>query len=300
MDRRTKVVRKLAKVQKNLTKVRADYNKAVFGDADAIGFGKSSLRALSAQLDLLQVGQGRVWNGGAVAAADGEWTFTFPNAVPEGGENQLATLEEIEVHVFSEQPLQVKTSEGPAQVSIPVGYVGKFRIVEATREAFLLEGVRVINIEEASSPSGAWTVFEKMPLDRRGSFKQALAAINPEADVENISIGDFRQILESQFFPADNFPFDADSIEYEQLIDRYAFDGRSLGQIEKWVEGQINSGNRKSGAFQPPPEEVHVKYRFNKESKEFTVDADGNLDTDGAFTPGKRRSHHRFADSCWL
>jgi hypothetical protein len=285
LHKRTKAVKKLSTIEKRLDKVHADYNKAVFGDADAIGFGKSSLRALSAQLDLLQVGRGRVWNGGKVAAADGEWTFTFPTAVPAGGENQLASLQEIEVHVFKEEARQIKVSSGPTQISIPVGYVGKFRIVEATLEGFLLEPVRIIDTTESSQPTGTWTVFEKMPLDRRGSFKDALSAINPEADIENISIGDFRRILETQFFPADNFPFDADSAEYEKLIDRYAFDGRSLGQIEKWVEAQINSGNRKSGAFQPPPEEVHVKYRFNKESQEYTVDADGNLDTDGAFTP---------------
>ena len=285
LHRRTKAVKKLSKVEKNLTRVRADYNKAVFGDADAIGFGKSSLRALSAQLELLRVGRGRVWNGGTVVEADGEWTFTFPTAVPAGAENQMKSLQDIEVHVFSEEARQIKISSGPAQISIPVGYVGKFRIVEATLEAFLLEEVRIINTEEASQPTGAWTVFEKMPLDRRGSFKDALAALNPEADVENISIGDFRQILETQFLPADNFPFDADSAEYERLIDQYAFDGQSLGQIGKWVEGQINSGNRKSGAFQPLPEEVHVKYRFNKESKEFTVDANGEVKDSGAFTP---------------
>ena len=293
LHQRSKAVKKLSTAEKKLTRVRADYNKAVFGDADAIGFGKSSLRALSAQLDLLRVGRGRVWSGGTVVAADGEWTFTFPTAVPAGGENQMRGLQEVEVHVFREEPRQIKISTGPAQVSIPVGYVGKFRIVpfpkdapaDAVLKAFLLEPVRIINAEEAAQPTGTWTVFEKMPLDRRGSFKDAMAAVNPDFDIENISIGDFRRILETQFFPADNFPFDADSAEYEQLIDQYAFDGQSLGQIEKWVEGQINSGNRKSGAFQPPPEEVHVKYRFNKESKEFAVDADGNLNTDGAFTP---------------
>ncbi len=285
LHKRTKAVTKLNKIEQQLEKTRDDYNKAVFGDADAIGFGKKSLRALSAQLDLLQVGRGRVWNGGKVVSGDGAWTYTFADAVPEGGENQLSTLEEIEVHVFSEQARTFKTSAGDAQVVIPVNYVGKFRITEATREAFQLEPVRIVNPEEAAQPTATWSVFEKMPLDRRGSFKDALAAINPDFNVNEMAIGDFRRILETQFLPADNFPFDADSIEYEKLIDRYAFDGRSLGQIEKWVESQINSGNRKSGAFQPRPEEVHIKYRFNKESGEYTVDADGNLDTDGAFTP---------------
>ena len=285
LHKRSKQVKNLATKEKNLTRVRADYNKAVFGDADAIGFGKSSLRALSAQLDLLRVGRGRAWSGGTVVEADGAWTFTFPKAVPDGGLAQMESLQGIEVHVFSEQALQVKTSDGPKPASIPVGYVGKFRILEVAVQSFVLEPVRIIDTEEASQPTSTWTVFEKMPLDRRGSFKDAMAAINPEFDVENISIGDFRKILETQFLPAENFPFDADSAEYEKLIDQYAFDGQSLGQIEKWVESQTNSGNRKSGAFQPLPEEVQVKYRFNKESKEFAVDADGKPGEDGAFTP---------------
>ena len=107
LHRRSKAVKKLSAIEKRLDKVRADYNTAVFGGADAIGFGKSSLRALSAQLDLLQVGRGRVWNGGQVVAADGQWTFNFPKAVPEGGENQLKILLEVEVHVFKEEALSL-------------------------------------------------------------------------------------------------------------------------------------------------------------------------------------------------
>jgi len=98
-----------------------------------------------------------------------------------------------------------------------------------------------------------------------------------------MSIDQFREILTTQFFPAENLPFEADSAAYERLIDSYAFDGLSLGKIQNWVEA--NQGARKSGPFQPRPEEVHVKYRFNKASKEYTVDAEGNLDADGPFTP---------------
>ena len=283
--KRSKAVKKLNTIETKTVAIRKDYNDAVFGDANSIGFGKNSLRAKTAELDLLLVGRGRVWNGGTATAAEGEWTYAFPSPVPPGSEDQLKLLEGMEVNVFSERPLTVTTSEGPKPSVIPVGYIGKFRIVEAKNEGFILEAVRIINREEATNPTSTWTIFEKMPLDRRGSFKQALAAINPDADFEKMSISDFRRVLETQFFPADNFPFEADSVQYEKLIDRYAFDGRSLGQIDEWVESQSNSGNRKSGAFQPLPEEVQVKYRFNKESREYTVDATGSLDTDGAFTP---------------
>ena len=285
LHQRSKQVSKLSKVQSDLTRVTNDYNKVVFGSADDIGYGKTSLRALSAKLALLQVGSGRVWKQGRVTQADGEWSFTFPNAAPEGSENQMALLKDIEVHVFSDRPFQVKTSQGPTQIVVPVGYVGKFRIIESNLQGFLLDPLRVINQQEAGQPTSTWTVFEKMPIDHRGSFKDALTALNPDVDLEALTISQFRQVLQTNFFPADRFPFDADSAEYERLIDRYAFDGRSLGQIEKWVEGQISSGNRKSGTFQPLPEEVHVRYRFNKDSEEYTVDADGELDTDGAFTP---------------
>ncbi len=275
--KRSKAVKALSDIQKKHATASAQLNEAIYGKASDIGYGENSLRGVSNKLNLELMGRGRVWSGGNVAGAEeGLWNFKFGSAVPEGDDNQLALLKQIEVQVFRDQIIN--------QRAYPVSYIGEFRINEATRDGFVLEGLQVVDQAEAASPTSTWSIYEKMPLDRRGAFKDSIAALAKEGmDVDEMSIDQFRQILQTQFFPAEKVPFDVESAEYERLIDSYAFDGVSLGKIQNWIEA--NQGSRKTGAFQPRPEEVHVRYRFNKASKEYTVDAEGNLETDGPFTP---------------
>jgi len=275
--KRSKAVKSLSNAVKQHDTVSKQLNVAIYGKASDIGYGENSLRGVSNKLNLELMGRGRVWSGGNVAAAgEGLWNFKFASPVPEGEDEQLAQLKQIEVQVFRDQVIN--------QRAYPVSYIGEFRINEATGEGFTLQGLQIVDSGEAASPTSTWSIYEKMPLDRRGAFKAAIAALAKNGiNVDEMSIDQFRQILQTQFFPAEKVPFDVESAEYERLIDSYAFDGVSLGKIQNWVEA--NQGTRKTGAFQPRPEEVHVKYRFNKASKEYTVDAEGNLETDGPFTP---------------
>ena len=275
--KRSKAVRAYNDIVEKHEKAKSALNVAINGKASDIGYGENSLRGVSNKLNLELMGRGRVWSGGNVAVAgEGLWEFKFPNAVPEGEDNQLAQLKQIEVQVFRDQVIN--------QRAYPVSYIGEFRINDATREGFVLQGLQIVDTAEAASPTSTWSIYEKMPLDRRGAFKEAIAALSKEdANVDEMSIDQFRQILQTQFFPAEKVPFDVESPQYERLIDSYAFDGISLGKIQNWIDE--NQGARKTGAFQPRPEEVHVKYRFNKASREYTVDAEGNLETDGPFTP---------------
>ncbi len=279
--KRSKAVKALIDIEKKHASASAQLNEAIYGKPSDIGYGENSLRGVSNKLNLELMGRGRVWSGGNVAAAGaGLWDFKFANPVPEGEDNQLALLAGIEVQVFRDQVIN--------QRAYPVSYIGGFRISgeegkEPSREGFVLRGLQIVDKAEAASPTSTWSIYEKMPLDRRGAFKGAIAALAKEGmNVDEMSIDQFRQILQTQFFPAEKVPFDVESAEYERLIDRYAFDGVSLGKIQNWVEA--NQGARKTGAFQPRPEEVHVRYRFNKASKEYTVDAEGNLNADGPFT----------------
>lgn len=275
--KRSKAVTAYNKIVNDHAKASEQLNVAIYGKPSDIGYGENSLRGVSNKLNLELMGRGRVWSGGTVASGgENLWNFKFASPVPEGEDNQLAQLKQIEVQVFRDQVINGR--------AYPVSYVGEFRINDATREGFVLQGLQIVDAGEAASPTSTWSIYEKMPLDRRGAFKDAIAAMAKEGmNVDEMSIDQFREILKTQFFPAEKVPFDADSADYERLIDSYAFDGMSLGKIQNWVEA--NQGSRKSGPFQPRPEEVHVKYRFNKASKEYTVDAEGNLETDGPFTP---------------
>ena len=275
--KRSKVVSKYNKIVKDHATAEEQLNVAIFGKPSDIGYGEKSLRGVSNKLNLELMGRGRVWSGGTVSKeGEGTWNFKFPAAVPEGEDNQLIQLKQIEVQVFRDQVINGR--------AYPVSYIGKFRVKDATPEGFALQDLQVADTAEAASPTSTWSIYEKMPLDRRGAFKEAIAAVSKEKiNIDEMSIDQFRQILMQQFFPADKVPFPVDSAQYERLIDSYAFDGKSLGKIENWVDA--NAASRKSGPFQPRPEEVQVKYRFNKASKEYTVDADGSLATDGPFTP---------------
>ena len=274
--KRSKAVIKYNKIVKQHADASEQLNVAIFGKPSDIGYGENSLRGVSNKLNLELMGRGRVWSGGTVSKDGETWKFKFPAAVPEGEGNQLAQLKQFEVQVFRDQVINGR--------AYPVSYIGKFRVNDATREGFVLQDLQVADTAEAASPTSTWSIYEKMPLDRRGAFKEAIAAVAKEKmNIDEMSIDQFRQVLTQEFFPADKVPFPVDSAQYERLIDSYAFDGQSLGKIENWVDA--NAGSRKSGPFQPRPEEVQVKYRFNKASREYTVDADGNLETDGPFTP---------------
>jgi len=169
---------------------------------------------------------------------------------------------------------------------------------------FWLSPVALAEPSEFAQPSGNWTLFEKMPLDRRGSFKQAAVALlkdkpnntakvtallenleEVKSDNADLDISLFRELLTSTYLPANLLGMEEDSREYEQLIDMYAFDGISINKIQDWIDS--NSNGRKTAQFEPPPEEVFILYEFNSESKKpYTVDANsGSVETDGLFTP---------------
>jgi len=182
----------------------------------------------------------------------------------------------------------------------PALYIGSVRVESETGDNVTLAPVALAEPDEFDQPTGSWTLFEKMPLDRRGSFKQAAVALlkdkrnnppNVTALLENLQDENadldltlFRELLTTDYLPADLIGLDPDSREYEQLIDMYTFDGISLGKIQNWIDK--NSAGRKTLQFEPPPEEVFIRYKFDKKSsKPYPVDANGSVETDGLFTP---------------
>jgi hypothetical protein len=154
----------------------------------------------------------------------------------------------------------------------------------------------VADTQEYSAPSSTWTLFEKMPADRRDAFRRVVGipedAFSLDKSSEDVqkTVTEFREKLINEYLPASILGIDTNDAKqaarYESLIDRYSFDGVTLGQIETWIESQ--GENRINTRFDPLPEEVFVVYKFNKKSNRvYQVDAAGNLNlsTDGAFTP---------------
>ncbi|MFK7766870.1 MAG: hypothetical protein AB8B55_06580 [Mariniblastus sp.] len=288
---RTTAVKKYQAAVEKLEKDTASADQMVYGDRDSITYDPGSLRYIVEKLNRQLAGRGRTWAGGTVAVDGEDRVFTFPS--PRAADAQ--SLKEVVLHAFVERQAL------PGIPSLPAVYVGSVRVSAESPENLKLQPVALAAEQLFRQPpeGNTWTLFEKMPLDRRGSFKDAtiaLAEINPEAPDqlrtfaeqlskgnEDLDLSEFRKVITTNFLPAQLVGLPADSKEYEQLIDRYVFDGQSLGRIQNWIDA--NSASRKNNSFEPPPEEVFFRYRFDKKStKAFQVDATGNIETDGLFT----------------
>jgi hypothetical protein len=243
---------------------------AINGEANSVEYDPESLQGANQLLNLAMLGRGRVWSGGAMTIEDPVRVFTFPEALP-AIQNPNQSLEDVELFAFLEG-----TIEGQVY---PVSFIGKVRVTEQSPESLKLEDVFISNPREFLTPSGQWALFEKMPIDRHGSFR----AVENMTDDETFDISQFRQILMTKYLTPQLVNLAADSAEYEKLIDRFAFDGLSMGTIENWL---VTQPNRISSRFEPLPEELMVKFEFKgKSNRSYPVDFDGSLDTDGPFTP---------------
>ena len=281
-------------------KKEAKLEKIISGDPLSIKYGKGSLRDSNNRLTLALTGRGHVWLGGTVsktASADGEQqhTFTFKNE--RNLENEASLVGAI-LYAFSENN------------GIPANYIGSVSVEGESKTEFTLKPVDLVDSQRFENPQKPWTLFEKMPQDQHGIFKEALISkINSEAgdndsdvakfvksleeskeinkEFAEIDIAEFTQILKRDLLPANQIGYAADSLEYEQLIDSYAFDGQSIGKIEKYVE---NTPGRKSTKFDPPPEKSFIKFSFTEDSDiAVRTDAEenvGSLENDGFYTPG--------------
>lgn len=292
-SKRTKQVKALAKALDDAAKAELKADEAIIGPVSALVYQEGTLRATSEELSRVMAGRGRVWPLGQVTADPNnpqQRVFQFSEIRADGPD--IAPLQDVVLFAFVET--QVNGQLYPSR------YIGSVRVTSETDEQVVIEPVALADEAQFAQPTSSWTLFEKMPLDRRGIFKDAIANLVGENDspelkafaaslkdeTKELDITQFRQLLMGfpSFLPAEAMGYQPDSVEYEKLIDRYAFDGLSLGKIQNWIDQ--NSGSRKSLRFEPLPEEVFVKYRFNKKSsKGYKVDAAGSVETDGLFTP---------------
>lgn len=256
------------------------------GDRLSAVYDKGSLRQLDEAKTRLMYGTGRVWPAGQVAVDGENRVFTFSS--PRPGSDSVGSLQDIVLFAFLDMG------------SRPARYVGSVRVTQDTPQSLKIEEVALADPNEFGQPSGTWTLFEKMPQDRHGIFKRAIIsaiesdptapqtnkefAENLAGPIADLDISLYRDVLESNYLKADQIGYDPESVEYEQLIDSYAFDGLNMGTIQNWINA--NSTNRKSLRFEPVPAEVFFVYRFNLDATNpVQVDTVGSLENDGLFSP---------------
>ncbi len=274
--------------EKLLEKNQEDARLAVYGPTDAKGYDRGSLRGIAHESNLENTGQGRVWSGGTVAAAGTDRTFQFPAPRPDDPAEQVP-LKDVLLYAFSDGMIDGQP--------FPQTYIGTVMVKAESPANATLTPIFIADRLQWEQPTTTWSLFEKMPMDRHHTFQMGIIAeadSNPAASEavknlaqsirdEKMEIGPYREFLKARYLTPERMNLDPASPEYEALIDRYAFDGMSLGKIQKWIEA--NQANRINNRFQPPPEETFIEYRFKKDSKNtHKVNADGSIEADGQFT----------------
>ena len=297
---RTADMAEVEKHQKAFDKATKEADFLIKGDPKSPTYDPGCLRAISGELTRELAGRGRVWSNGEVTADGKNRVFAFADARSDVVERPLV---DVVVFAFLDRPVGGQ--------NYPALYIGAVRVESETGANVTLSPLALAEPGEFAQPSGNWTLFEKMPLDRRGSFKQAAVALlkdkpnnsakvtallenlqkiesekrdNIQGEKTDLDISLFRELLTSNYLPANLLGMDPNGREYEELIDMYAFDGLSINKIQDWID---KTPGRKTAEFEPPPEEVFILYEFQSDSKKpYTVDANsGSVDTDGLFTP---------------
>lgn len=246
----------------------AELSRSRYGEPTALTYGPDSLYGVEEALKLKLTGRGRVWMNGTVEDSNGNRLYKFP-AARDAADPNIGQLNNILLYAFLDDQV------GP--LSYPSRFLGVFRASDEKADSLLLTPELIVSPDDYAA-AGTWSLYEKMPSDRFEIFPRQKADGSGE-----MSITEYRTELENTWMPAEALGMERASAEYERLIDQFAFDGRSIGEIERWVEE--NAGSRISQRFVPDPEEVLVRYKFNKPSSQpYTVDGQGNLETDGPYT----------------
>ncbi len=263
--KRTAAMKAAASAEENAERQEQSAREVVFGPDETIAYSPDSLRGIDEALKLQLIGTGRSWRNGTVEPKGANVTFKFSTPRAQADASAVS-LQSVVLHAFVDA--QLEATMYPAQ------YIGSVRVVSETEAELELEPVFLVS-EEAFRLGGSWTLFERMPSDRYDTLRKG--------DEKDFNVTEFRRKLETEVFPAESLGLTPDSELYELLIDRIAFDGMTMGEIEKWIED--NPTGRRRLRFEPRASEIFVRYKFNAPSKNsYPVDSSGNLDVEGPFT----------------
>lgn len=250
------------------------FNEVMFGPEDSIGYSPDSHQGLNGEVNLMQIGKGRIWEDGQPSNEDGSITVTF-SKVGLDGETTVASqmLTDMTVYAFANRSIDT----GAESVSLPTWFLGSFSVssIDSGSNSVTLKPLTIpsASTDEVAEPKSSWSLFERMPGDSRTAFLDDL-------DLEEFSISAYRQALRDKYLTPEMVGLEPDSKEYEALLDEYSFDGLSIPEINAWIASQPN---RINDNFDPLSVFRETELLFNEKAS-FRVDGDGNPVTDGPFS----------------
>ena len=310
-DQRTKAMKDYAKQEAAFQRAEEALQQARSGAILAETYEPGTLRYVDEKLSQALLGRGRAWSGGTAVLTD-QATLTYKYTFPaKAGDEEPSAIGLKDYRLFA----FVEVQSGQKILS-PENFVGVFRVLEETGTDLTIQLINYGAPKPDYFQGKTWTLFEKMPLDRRGIFRDAIIA-EAEAypddpkyadyrtlaemyndDNKKLDISLLRKVLQERYLSPGKLGFNftpqnpnaqADRRRYEYVLDRYSFDGQSLSEIEKWIE---TAPNRIADSFNPLPREIFVAYQFSKDTGEsvnppnppIKVDETGKLENTGFFT----------------
>ena len=150
-------------------------NLAISGSPNSIIYDANSLRGLNEQLNQEMLGRGRVWPSGNVTVSEktpANRVFNFAaDRGDNGPQNQMTGMV---VYIFADDVINGQ--------NYPVYYIGTARIASETPQQIELEPVFIVDDEAYTTPAATWSLFEKMPIDRRDAFKKQVNMLRDDFD----------------------------------------------------------------------------------------------------------------------
>ncbi len=280
LDSRLAAMKDVAKSEADLKRTNEQIDQVLVGDVLSHEYSPDSLRGLSEALSLELAGQGRVWKNGGISASGQKRVFQLASPRIEF-DPSTSLLTDMILFVYSDRVFENDDNIYPAV------FVGSFRVAAETADTIELEPIFISDQDEYNAPTSSWTLFEKSPVDQRDAYiRDTDIVIDFDSANLNADLNNYRNVLVQEHLPAELFGLDLSdrdqAREYELIIDRHLFDGLPLVKIESWIASQ---SDRLAQRFDPTPEEIFVRYRFDEKSnRPYQVDATGNIENDGQFT----------------
>jgi hypothetical protein len=251
-----------------------EYNQVRFGEEGAIQYSPNSLEGVNHRLNLLTIGEGRIWYNCQPEVSGNTVTIKFSATALDGATPLSAQLKpDMTLYLFADRARDV----GEKTIMAPVEFVGSYVVksVDAAANLATLEPMFVTNFSknESTTPTTSWTLFERMPSDSRDAFRDSLG-------LAEFSLAAYRQALQDKYLKAEDLGMDPASREYEALLDEYTFDGVATNDIQGFIkeqQGRINETFDTSRSVN-----LLTQVQFD-EPRKFEVDGKGNIVTDGPF-----------------